>query len=404
MKVLFIAGGTPHYYNLVLNKLNSFENVEVILVAPKGKGSTVGAGVHQTQEGIEFKIFPLEEYKTYYGKMFFKGIETIIDQEKPNIIISSWPYQLAWIFFPLLYLKIRLKNIKLISKEIPFQVPYYQDAVRFYTQGSSISENNQVIQTNKGLLSILKIKFGTAVRKMFVNRVDGHINYFDEAIDIHASYGVPANKIFITANSPDTDHIFAVKKQIENLPPILPENPYRFVHVGRLVKWKRVDLLIEATKALLEKYPNVELLVIGTGPEENALKQQSKDLGLENHVRFVGGVYEMAVLGQYFKASAIYTLAGMGGLSINEAMCFDLPVVCSVADGTERKLVKEGENGYYFENGDAESLIKVLDKLLGDLPKTEKMGKESLRIIEEEVNIHTVLNQYLEAFKTVLAK
>ena len=96
MKILFIAGGTPHYYNLVLNKLNQFEGIEVILVAPADGGKTVGSGVHQTQEGIEFKLFHLQEYQTYYGKMFFKGIEQLIDDEKPNIIVSNWPYQLAW--------------------------------------------------------------------------------------------------------------------------------------------------------------------------------------------------------------------------------------------------------------------------------------------------------------------
>jgi hypothetical protein len=88
MKVLFIAGGTPHYYNLVLNKLNQFPKVEVIVVIPKGTGSTVGAGVHQTQEGVEFKLYHLPEYKTYYGKMFFQNIEQVIDNEQPNIIIS----------------------------------------------------------------------------------------------------------------------------------------------------------------------------------------------------------------------------------------------------------------------------------------------------------------------------
>lgn len=402
MKVLFIAGGTPHYYNLVLNKLNNFDNVEVIVVAPKGKGNTVGAGVHQTQEGIEFTIFPLEEYKTYYGKMFFKGIEDVIDQQKPDIIITNWPYQLAWIFFPLLYLKIRRNGIKIISKEIPFQIPYYHDAIRYYTQGAGISENNQVITAKKGFITRLKIRFITEIRKLFVNRVDAHINYFDEAIAIHASYGVPAEKVFITANSPDTDHIFAVKKQLENLPPILPKNPYRILHVGRLVKWKRVDLLIDVTKQLAQKYPQIELLIIGTGPEEEALKQQAKTLAIEHHIRFVGGVYDMSKLGQYFQACAVYVLAGMGGLSINEAMCFDLPIVCSVADGTEKKLVKEGQNGYYFDNGNAESLHNKLDILLNDLPKTKLMGKESLRIIEEEVNIHTVLSEYMEAFKSVL--
>lgn len=402
MKILFIAGGTPHYYNLVLNKLNQFKGIEVILVAPANGGKTVGSGVHQTQEGIDFKLFHAEEYQTYYGKMFFKGIEPLIDTEKPDIIVSNWPYQLAWVFFPFLYWKIRRKAIKLISKEIPFQVPYYHEAIEYYTGGGGISENNQQENKNSGILTKLKYRFITEIRRVFVNRVNAHINYFDEAVAIQGSYGVPPQKVFITANSPDTDYIFEAKKNIENAEPILPKNPFRIIHVGRLVRWKRVDLLIEATQKLLGKYPNIELLVVGTGPEENNLKEQTQHLGLQNQVRFVGGIYEMENLGRYLQSSSIYVLAGMGGLSINEAMCFGLPVVCSVADGTERRLVRENQNGHYFTNGDLESLTSVIDKMLADLPKTQLMGIESERIIREEINIHTVLAKYLEAFNFVL--
>jgi glycosyltransferase involved in cell wall biosynthesis len=399
MKVLFVAGGTPHYYNLVLNKLNQLPNMEVVMVAPNGEGSTVGAGVHQTQEGIEFNLYHLEEYKAYYGKMFFKNIEEVIESEQPNIIVSNWPYTLAWVFFPFFYRKLKRKGIKIISKEIPFQVPYYYEAIDFYTKGGGISENNQTKHQNKGILAKLKFWFVTEVRKKVVNRVNAHINYFDEAIAIHASYGVPKEKVFITANSPDTDTIFEIKKKIENQGNLLPKNPYRFIHVGRLVKWKRVDLLIDITTKLI---PNIELLVVGTGPEEVNLKQQVEQLNLQNHVRFVGGIYEMEVLGQYLKESSIYVLAGMGGLSINEAMCFGLPVVCSVADGTEKKLVRENINGHYFENGNSENLSTIIDTMFSDLDKTKCMGKESERIIKEEININTVLDKYMQTFEFAL--
>ena len=402
IKVLFIVGGTPHYYNLVLNKLNQMPNIEAVVVAPNGQGKTVGTGVHQTQEGIEFAIHYLEEYQTYYGKMFFKKITQLIDNEQPNIIISNWPYQLAWIFFPILYLKIRLKNIKLISKEIPFQIPYYENAVEYYVKGGGISENNQILQQKVGILGRLKFKFITEVRRIMVNRMDAHINYFDEAIAIQKSYGVSENKVFITSNSPDTDQIFSIKKSIKNT--FLPENPYRIIHVGRLVKWKRVDLIIEAVNLLKTKFPKIELIVIGNGPEEQNLKTQTENLKITENVKFIGGVYDMAILGQYFMSSTVYILAGMGGLSINEAMCYNLPVICSEADGTEKKLVKEGQNGLYFENGNLESLTSKINQMLSDLEKTKKMGDKSLEIIENEVNIHTVLAKYLEAFEFVLAK
>ena len=89
----------------------------------------------------------------------------------------------------------------------------------------------------------------------------------------------------------------------------------------------------------------------------------------------------------------------MGGLSINDAMCFAKPVVCSVADGTEKRLVREGFNGHYFTNGDADSLTDRLDSLLSDPVRLRTFGDNSLKIIQEEINIHTVLREYVRAFE-----
>ena len=89
----------------------------------------------------------------------------------------------------------------------------------------------------------------------------------------------------------------------------------------------------------------------------------------------------------------------MGGLSINEAMCFSKPVVCSVADGTEKRLVREGYNGHFFASGSVESLTAVIEKLFADPTQIAVMGKRSQEIIEKEINIHTVLGNYVEAFR-----
>jgi glycosyltransferase involved in cell wall biosynthesis len=93
----------------------------------------------------------------------------------------------------------------------------------------------------------------------------------------------------------------------------------------------------------------------------------------------------------------------MGGLSINEAMCFAKPVVCSVADGTEKRLVRKGYNGHFFESGSVASLTSVIEKLFADPAQIAVMGKRSQEIIEKEINIHTVLGNYMEAFRFAIA-
>lgn len=101
--------------------------------------------------------------------------------------------------------------------------------------------------------------------------------------------------------------------------------------------------------------------------------------------------------------STVYVLAGMGGLSINDAMTYGMPVLCSVCDGTERDLVIDGKNGFFFKEGDADSLAEKISELFSSPALCKKMGKESERIIREKINIETVSARYLRAF-TILSQ
>ena len=96
--------------------------------------------------------------------------------------------------------------------------------------------------------------------------------------------------------------------------------------------------------------------------------------------------------------STIYVLAGMGGLSINDAMTYGLPIICSVCDSTEKDLVTDGINGLFFEEGNALDLSKKIDYLLSNSDICKQMGKESEKIISEKININTVAERYYQAF------
>lgn len=398
MRVCFLMAGLPHYFTLVLNKLVTEYGVEVALIKPGQRSASLGSGVHEDTSSRKFRLYELEEYKTWYGKPFLRDIREVLETERPDVLIVNWPYILHFAMSPSFWTWFRDSGIKLINRDIPFNIPTWGKVHEYYYGGQNLNEDFSLNQnmTLRGYLWFLGV---TAVRKIYLQRAAAHIYYTDEARQIIGSYGIPQEKIFITSNSPDTDELLAAYEQVRTEEPILPPNPYRLIHVGRLVKWKRVDLIIDAVRNLQDKYPQIELVVVGYGPEEEAWKQYAQQQGVADRVRFVGGVYDSVSLGRHLHASAIYVLAGMGGLSINDAMCFGKPVVCSVADGTEKRLVREGYNGFYFENGNAASLTKKVDTLLGDQSRLKTFGERSLKIIQEEVNIHNVLREYVRAFE-----
>ncbi len=399
MKVLFMFGGLPHYYNMVLNRLNDLNNFEITVVIPEIKSSSIGEGVHQTDSGIKFRFKRLKEKKTYYGKTFLHGFSAFLDDENPDIIVTIWPYVLGFLFYPLLWRKIKSKGIKLIYKDIPFRIPKFREALKYKNASYEDESLNLHKPTPVGYLSNV---FVTFLRMIYYKRMDAHVNYVEEAVEILGSYGVSREKIFITYNSPDTDMLFKAKEKALISEPILPVNPYRIIHVGRLVKWKKVHLLISAINILKEKFNKIELIVIGTGPEEKELKSQTGKLNLSDRILFVGPVYDPVVLAGYLISSSVYVLAGMGGLSINEAMAVGKPVVCSVCDGTEKNLVIDDYNGKFFKENDVNDLADKIGYILSDSGRIKRMGENSGKIISEKINIHTVVNRYESAFKYVI--
>jgi glycosyltransferase involved in cell wall biosynthesis len=328
------------------------------------------------------------------GLLFNPSIQQLIQQQQIKIILKSIPFRLKTYRQEIVAAKTEIKKLSLPRfNSMPSPL-----SKLFMSLGLNIVYKKLFL--DRGALKNFMKKLGH--RKEIFNLVDAHVNYVEEAYPIYGSYAVPKEKIFVTYNSPDTDYYFSVKEKILLQPPILPPNKFRLVHISRLTAWKRVDMLIEAVAHLKNRYPQIELLVIGQGPDMEQLKQQASQLGIGSSVLFLGGVYDAATLGKYLLSSSIYTLAGMGGLSINDAMIFGLPVICSVCDGTEKHLVKEGYNGLYFEDGNQKSLENKIAYLFDNPELCAKMGENSVQIIKEEINVHTVVARYLNAFRYVM--
>ncbi len=399
MKVLFLLNGLTHYVIPILNKINNLENVEVITISAGQLSSNVGAGVYLTESGANFKMYFEKEVKRYYNKTFFQNFKLILEKEKPNIIVLGWPFVLELVFNPFLTFHIKKNKIKILFKEIPFQVQPFYDAIKFKST-EFINENLELI--DKSFKRKISNFFIAIIRSIYYRIADGIITYTEDSYKLLKTFGVSKEKIFVSYNSPDTELLKVVKNQALSSEPILTYNYQRLIHVGRLVKWKRVDFLIRAVNDLRNSFPQIELIIIGDGPENEKLKLLVKELDILNKVKFVGSIYDSILLAKYFLASGVYVLGGMGGLSINEAMTYGKPVICSICDGTERKLVKNGKNGFIFSNGNYEDLLSKLTILLSDENMIKEFGRQSVKVIENEVNINTVINGYKKAFNHLI--
>lgn len=408
MKIFYISGCLPHYYDLVLSKLNNIDGIEIIVVIPENPCKYIGEGVKHLSNSNNLKVIELKDYSILASAIYtgLKGLHKVLSTEKPDIVITAEPFLRLFKWDYLVIRSMRKFNIGLILKSIPFRFLPYDE--RFENIANTIQKINQFSESANRFLNLFGVikkikKIQLKVDKTMINIPDAHVNYVN-ACDIWSSYGVKIESIFVTGNSPDTDLLLATKKELKKTLPILSFNEYRIIHVGRLAQWKRVDMLIRAFYKILKNYPNAELIIIGEGQQEKTLKNLVSRLNIESNIAFIGGVHEPKLLGRYLMSSSLYVLAGMGGLSINDAMCFGLPIVCSICDGTEEILVKEGVNGRYFKDGDENDLCDKIKWFLDNKTKSKEMGKESVSIINKEVNVHTVIKGYLDAFDYVIKK
>ncbi len=398
MKVTFLFSGLPHYLIALLNRLVSRHKIEVSVIVPEKRGLSLGEGIKLGQEAEEylFSVIALEEYRGKLDKPYFRELHASLEKSLPDVLVLGWPYIINYSFDSSTRKVVRANNIAVVFREIPFMVAPKNRAMRYYRKNPVLNEALEV--ENPLGLKFYPWAFGlNQMRKRYYRQVDATMIYASHGFEIQESFGVPRKNIFLTYNSPDTDKIAQTRIRLKEEG--VASNPKRILHLGRLVKWKRVDLLIEAVAQLSSRHGDLELCIIGSGPEEANLKELARKEAPEARIKFLGSIYDPEDLGREILSSAIYVLAGMGGLSINEAMAFGKPVICSRCDGTEKDLVKDGVNGLYFKEGDARDLASKIDRLLEDPDKIQAMGEHSLSIIEQKINLDIVSRRFVDCFE-----
>jgi glycosyltransferase involved in cell wall biosynthesis len=143
----------------------------------------------------------------------------------------------------------------------------------------------------------------------------------------------------------------------------------RLIAVGRLLRNKNVHVVIDAVAEMRKRGVDVELLVVGEGPERDALGQQSTNLGLDDRVTFRRFLPDHDDVLRLVAASQVLMFPsvreGFGMVAI-EAMAVGTPVITSDhPDNMARHLVIDGVNGRVCAP-DAASLGNAVEDVLAD--------------------------------------
>ena len=235
-------------------------------------------------------------------------------------------------------------------------------------------------------------KFREKRRIDFLSQFDTMIAYSLRGANEYADLGFPVDYLFVAHNSvsPSPTWDMPVRPLTFDVRPCI-------LFVGRLQARKNVDLLLGAC-AEMESQPR--LVIVGDGPEREALESLASEL--YPSAEFVGARHG-AELTPYFTGADLFVLPGTGGLAVQEAMSYGLPVIVAEGDGTQDDLVRKG-NGWQIPPDDFDALVSTMKDALSDVARLRKMGEESYRVVKEEINIEKMAETFVRALNSLSVK
>jgi glycosyltransferase involved in cell wall biosynthesis len=168
--------------------------------------------------------------------------------------------------------------------------------------------------------------------------------------------------------------------------------------LGRLHPNKAFDVLLRA----LADLPRSVLWLAGSGPEEGALKNLARDLGVAERVRFLGWRNDVPAL---FAAADLFVCSSrrepLGNVVI-EAWAQDRPVVAAAAAGPAA-LIRDGENGLLVPVDDAPTLSATIRRLMNDPDLRRRLAAAGRTSYERDYTEAAVVAKYRAFFDQVAA-
>ena len=156
------------------------------------------------------------------------------------------------------------------------------------------------------------------------------------------------------------------------------------VHLGRLRKYKSVDVVMRSMSLILERVPDARLVIIGEGPHKGELMSLAGRLGLGGAIEFTGYMdYEALV--EYLNRSHLLVNPSPKegwGLTVVEANACGVPVVASDRPGL-RDSVWDGETGLLVPYGDVKAFARASIDILEDEELWRRMSSRALERVGE---------------------
>ncbi|MCI0602669.1 glycosyltransferase family 4 protein [bacterium] len=183
--------------------------------------------------------------------------------------------------------------------------------------------------------------------------------------------------------------------------------PLRIVYAGRLVqRQKQVLLLPEIFERIVEQESNIEITIIGDGPERGELMKRCENLSAKGLIRFAGKVTNQDLLRHFSTQDVVVLVSDFEGMpvSILEAMgqgC--VPVVSEIRSGIP-EIIRDGHNGFIVSAADSNLFAQRIVRLARDRSLRQTLSFHAYNTIRDHYELKQMGDKYLRLFERLTQK
>lgn len=215
----------------------------------------------------------------------------------------------------------------------------------------------------------------------------------------YAKTGTFLNKTFKWGYFPETK-----KYDIDNL--LSKKEEKSILWVARLIDWKHPELALKIAKMLKNDGYDFTLNIIGTGDMEEEISASIEKLGLQEYVKMLGSMSPQEVR-EHMEKSQIFLMTSDRkegwGAALNEAMNSGCAVVANSATGSAPYLIKDGENGFLYNQNNIDDMYKKVKYLLDNPDFASNLSEKAYYTITKQWNAENAAQRFLELSENLLS-
>ena len=329
-----------------------------------------------------YKVLVVTQHNSaLYNKVHFYGVPCIsVKLTNFSFVNPLRLYQLVKLF--------KDNNVKTLVMNLPNDLKAAGLAARIagvkhiiYRRGSAIAVRNTFVN---------RFYYGKIIHSVLANS-----KATAEKILQNNKHLIEKEKIHIVYNGLDLNDFDKIKAKRESR---YNENEFIIGNIGRLVKQKAQEKLIDLAVILKKEKLPFKIVIGGDGERKQKLQQYAKTMGVEDKIIWEGFVSDVK---QFFVNIDVFVLTSLWegfGYVLAEAMAARKPVIgFNISSNPE--LIRDNENGYLIEPDNIKQLAERLITLYHNPEKVKRFGEKGRAIVETEFTPSNTLKGFLTLVK-----